>query len=485
MASEPRNSESQLLRVLGPVGATTVVIGSVIGSGIFLKANVIAQAVGRFDLVLAVWVGCGLISLLGALSSAELGAMLPQAGGPYVYLRAAFGPLTAFLWGWIEFWVARTGSTAALAYVFTGRLAQLFESVNWMQQEWARKGIAVAVISLLVLINLVGARWGGHVQNITTYIKAGTLVALAILPFAVGHAEFSTLTTTAPIKGDFGSLWVGIGAAMGAVFWAYDGWGNIGPVAEEVKDPGRNMPIALIGGMFILIALYVSTTIAYQLVLPMGELQEIGGNGRKDFVAQVFCQRLLGDWGGTIAIAAVLCSTFGALNSNVLTGPRVIFAMARDGLFLSPMRRVHPVWRTPINAILGEMAWACVLVLFGDVLASGLGRFLERIAFGHYQFDPNKSPFDVLTDYVIFGSYIFYTLAVAAVLVLRAKQPNLPRPYRTWGYPWVPILFVASSVWFLISMFRADQVESIAGLVFIGLGAIAYQFRPRKTTGLS
>ena len=475
MVNHKPESQSQLLRVLGPVGATTVVIGSVIGSGIFLKQAVVAQAVGQFGWVMAVWVGCGLISLLGALSSAELGAMLPQAGGPYVYLRAAYGPLVAFLWGWIEFWVARTGSTAALAVVFTGRLAQLFEPLAGPEHEWLRKGVAVAAIVLLVAINLIGARWGGVVQTITTAIKVGSLVLLAMMPFMFDHYETANLATSAPIKTN---IWLGIGASMAAVFWAYDGWGNIGPVAEEVKNPGRNIPIALIVGLLVLITLYVSVTIAYHLVLTMSELQ---GVARPQFVAQVVCERVLGPNGRNLAIAAVICSTFGALNSNVLTGPRVIFAMARDGLFLSSMKKVHPTWRTPLNAIVGEMAWACVLVLVADVIAGKLGRLLELLSFGLYQFDPNKDPFDMLTDYVIFGSYIFYTLAVASVIVLRYKMPDLPRPYHTWGYPWVPALFVASSVYFLISMFLAVPVESVAGFVFIGLGAIAYQFRTRKS----
>ncbi len=476
MTSEPREAEPQLLRVLGPVGATTVVVGSVIGSGIFLKEAVVAQAVGHIGWVMAVWVGCGVISLLGALASAELGAMLPQAGGPYVYLRAAYGPLVAFLWGWIEFWVARTGSTAALAVVFTGRLSQLFEPLAGPEHEWLRKGVAVAAIVTLVAINLIGARWGGHVQNITTAIKAGSLVLLAILPFAMGSIEFSNFSTQAQIKG---TLWVGIGGAMGAVFWAYDGWGNIGPVAEEVKEPGRNIPIALIVGLFMLITLYVGVTATYHLVLSMQELQAVE---RPRFVAQVVCERVFGSTGRSLAIAAVICSTFGALNSNVLTGPRVIFAMARDGLFLSPMKNVHARWRTPLNAIVGEMAWACVLVLFADTFARQLGRFLQFVSGGFYAYDPSKDPFDMLTDYVIFGSYIFYTLAVAAVIVLRFKMPDLPRPYRTWGYPVVPILFVVSSVGFLISMFRAVPVESVAGLIFIGLGAIAYQFLQRGET---
>ncbi len=475
MSTTPRSddasrSEPRLLRVLGPWGAMTVVVGSVIGSGIFLKANVVARAVGRFDLVITVWVVCGLISLLGALASAELGAMLPHAGGSYVYLREAYGPLTAFLWGWTEFWVARTGSTAALAVVFADRLGQLIGPLGSSGYAWARRDLAVLAIVLLVAINLAGARWGGYVQSVTTGIKAGSLILIAVLPFLLRRYDVANLATTVvPNK----NLWLGFAAAMAAVFWAYDGWGNIGPVAEEVRDPGRNIPLALIGGLFLLITLYLGATLAYHLVLPMSVL---AGIERDPFVAQVALERLLGPAGTTVAIGIVICSVFGALNSNVLTGPRVIFAMARDGLFLAPMRRVHPRWGTPLNAILGEMAWACVLVLFAERFAGRLGGLLGMISGGRYSYDPSKDPFNTLTDFVIFGSYIFYTLAVAAVLVLRVRRPDLPRPYRTWGYPWVPVLFVVSSVGFLGSMFLATPVESVAGLGFIGLGVIAYQF---------
>jgi basic amino acid/polyamine antiporter, APA family len=502
------NPEShQLLRVLGPIGATTVVVGSVIGSGIFFKAKVIAVELGRFDLVLLVWIVCGVISLLGALAAAELGAMMPHAGGQYVYLREAYGPLSGFLWGWGEFWMMRTGSTAALAVAFAkafdqslGSLLhdagwieqtrigdQVYESLfglGFMPQAWMHRLIAIIAIVMLTLVNVVGARWGGLTQNVTTIMKAATLVALMVLPFLTRTADWVNLTTryeTTQPAGLMGLI-AAFAAAMTASFWAYDGWGNIGPVAEEVRDPQRNIPLSLFVGMFILIVLYIGTTVAYHLVLTMTETAQSG------FVAASACQRMLGEHGAAIASAAVMVSTFGALNSNLLVGPRVIFAMARDRLFLSPMAAVHPRYRTPHIAIISESVWAVLLILGSDLLknvtvpawVSTLPAWLAVQLTESLKNMPTKDIFDVLTDFVIFGQFVFYLLATAAVFVLRMKRPEWPRPYRTYGYPVLPFLFVLSSAGFLILMFYTTPVESVIGVVFLGLGAIAYQFSSRE-----
>jgi amino acid transporter len=497
-------SSGQLLRVLGPVGATTVVIGSVIGSGIFFKAKVIAENVGSFELVLLVWVVCGLMSLLGALAAAELGAMMPHAGGQYVYLREAYGPLSGFLWGWGEFWIMRTGSTAALAVAFAKAFYQsigtLLHDAGWLRQVtvadvpyeslfgvttvpqvWLYRAIAIIAILLLTTINVVGARWGGLTQDLTTFLKVGTLVALMVLPFVTGTADVGNLTTRFQAAPTNLGLIAGFGAAMTAAFWAYDGWGNIGPVAEEVRDPQRNIPLSLFVGMFILIVLYIGTTVAYHLVLTMTETAQSG------FVAASACQRMLGQHGAAIASAAVMVSTFGALNSNLLVGPRVIFAMARDRLFLSPMARVHPRFRTPHVSIISETTWAVLLILGSDLLkhvsvptwVSRLPTWLGEQLTNSLMGMRTKDIFDVLTDFVIFGQFVFYLLATAAVFVLRVKRPEWNRPYRTLGYPVLPLLFVISSAGFLIGMFITTPVESVTGLAFIGLGAIAYQFRPR------
>ncbi|MFO0905261.1 MAG: amino acid permease [Pirellulales bacterium] len=477
-------STNQLRRVLGPVGATMVVVGAVIGAGVFFKARVIAQSVGRMDLVILVWVVCGLVSLCGALAVAELAAAIPHAGGQYVYLRRAYGPLAGFLWGWTEFWVLRTGSIAALAVTFATSLSSAVSP--WLataagdggeaSHVWLERSVAIAAIGALTVVNVVGAHWGGWVQNITTVLKAATLVALMTLPFLAGAADFSlwnTRLTNAPELG----LVAGFVAAMTAAFWAYDGWNNVSLISEEVRDPQRNVPLAMSVGMFILIALYLGVACAYHLVLSMDEV------AASRFVAASVCAELLGQYGAAIASAAVMVSTFGALNANLLCGPRVVFAMARDRLFLAPMAHVHPRFRTPHWAIVAESLWSIVLILASDASrwvrvpswVDGLPSWIGAPLRTSLEQMSQKATFDVLTDYVIFGSFIFYMLSVAAVFVLRRKEPQLERPYRTWGYPYLPLSFVLVSTGFLLIMLVTSPVESIAGLVFLGLGVIAYR----------
>ena len=499
-ADSPRDG---LLRVLGPGGATAIVVGGTIGAGIFFKANVIAQAVGRFDLILLVWLVCGLVSLCGALTVAELAALMPHAGGQYVYLRQAYGPLAGFLWGWVEFWVLRTGSIAALAVAFanafqrstTGWLAaheflvplpddptQLLVIGQWpIAAVWVPRLVAILAIILLTTINIVGARWGGLVQNVTTILKAATLASLIVLPFATGHAAIENLSTRWH-PADQPGIWAGFAAGMTAAFWAYDGWANVSLVSEEVREPQRNLPLALAVGTLILIVLYVSVTIGYHVTLPLPEI------ANSKFVAASACELTLGAHGAAIASAAVMLSTFGALNTNLLCGPRVIFAMARHRLFLTTFASIHSRFRTPYTAIAAEAGWAIALICGGNLLTyvqapQWLSSWPEWISapltrsLNHMR---GKELFDVLTDYVIFGSFIFYLLSVAAVFVLRRKEPDRPRPYRTWGYPIVPALFVGISSCFLVGMLITAPVEALVGLVFMSLGAVAYQFRGRS-----
>jgi amino acid transporter len=398
----------------------------------------------------------------------------------------------------------RTGSIAALAVAFSNAFYQsvgawlhnmgwfgsaqidgvrfevLFGSVMVAQQSILR-GIAIAAILLLTAVNAAGARWGGLMQIATTVIKAGTLAVIMVLPFLTGTMETENLSTRF-VQTDGIGLLAGFGAAMTAAFWAYDGWGNIGPLAEEIKNPQRNLPLSLFVGIFISIALYLGVTVAYHLVLTMQETAD------SPFVAASVFERALGDQGAAIASAAVMVSAFGALNSNLLVGPRVIFAMARDRLFLSPMARVHSRYRTPHVAIFAETGWSILLILGSDLLKhisvpgwvwslpEGIARTVAKSIEGM----ASKAIFDVLTDYVIFGQLVFYLLAVGAIFVLRVKRPDWHRPYKTFGYPILPAIFVLGSAWFLIGMFLTSPVESIAGLGFLGVGAIVYQFRPRE-----
>jgi amino acid transporter len=514
-----------LKRVMGPIGATAVVVGAVIGAGVFFKASAIARSVGRVDLVVAVWIVCGAVSFCGALALAELAAAIPRAGGQYVYLRRAYGPLAGFLWGWTELCVLRSGAIAALAVTFAtafqNSIGQGLIAAGWLGTAashadagggalgggavaggalsgapltlllcgfelpivWWERGLAIAAIATLTTINIAGARWGGHVQSLTTVVKAATLLALMALPLLTGAASPALWGSTLAKPPEMG--WVaGFAAAMTAAFWAYDGWNNVALISEEVREPQRNVPLALGIGLTILIALYLGVALAYHLVLSVDEV------AASAFVARSACERMLGEYGAEIASSAVMVSTFGALNANLLCGPRVLFAMARDQLFWESIGQVHPRFATPHRAILAESAWAVVLILASNLTRlvrvpawiDSLPAFAARPLRLSLETMATKATFDVLTDYVIFGSFIFYVLSVAAVFVLRWREPNLPRPYKTLGYPLLPLGFVIVSTAFLLMMLVTSPVESLAGVLFLAVGALLYFTRLKDRT---
>ncbi|HXT57744.1 MAG TPA: amino acid permease [Pirellulales bacterium] len=442
-----------LPRVLGPFDAMTVVVGGIIGSGIFLKPAYVAGQLHHFGLIIGVWIVMGLITLCGCLALAELAAMLPHAGGPYVYLREAYGRLPAFLWGWTEFWVIRTGSVGALASATAIYLAELAPMTRGQQQ-----AVAIGIVAALSAISILGTHWSAHLQNLTTIIKVGFLLFLIVLPFALRQEHAEYLRPLFPEQVSW-SLWPAIGTAMIAVLWPYDGWINIAPVAEEIRDPQRNVPLALALGIMIVIALYVLANLAYHVSLPM---DQVAGS---DKVAATMCNSLMGDMGGKFFALGVLCSTFGATNSNLLTGPRIFFAMARDGLLPSSIRRIHGRFETPANAIALQAAWSIVL-----------------IAAAFKWKDKPGEAFDALTDFVIFGGTIFYALAVGAVFVLRRRRPDLHRPYRTWGYPFTPAVFLAMYSAVMVSLLTEKWVQSFSGSLLIGAGVLFYQFAKRRTS---
>ncbi len=438
--------------VLGPFDAVTVVVGGIIGSGIFLKPSYVAQQLDSFGLIISVWVVVGLVTLCGALTLAELAAMLPHAGGPYVYLREAYGRLPAFLWGWTELTIIRPGSVGALA---TATVIYLGELVP-LNRHW-QEGLAVGIVVFLSIINVLGTRWGAAVQNLTVVAKLGFLVFIIVLPLAVssGRPEESAPFWPAAITP---SIWRGLGLAMIAVMWPYDGWINIAPVAEEIRNPQRNVPLGLALGMVIVIAAYVLANIAYHVVLPIPEI------AKSDAVAGDMCTALLGDWGGQLVSLGVLCSTFGAANSNLLTGPRIYFAMARDGLLPSSIRQIHGRWQTPANAIWLQGVWTIALIV-------------AAYAWKEKPIDA----FDALTDFVIFGGTAFYALTVSAVFVFRWTHPEWGRPYRTVGYPLTPTIYLLGCSAALVSMLAEKYVQTLAGTTLIGAGVVFYFWAKRQT----
>jgi basic amino acid/polyamine antiporter, APA family len=453
MALSPSSSvpdDHQLEKVLGLFSVVTIVVGQVIGSGIFFKPQQVAQATEGFvGLILALWIVCGLINLCGALTMAELSSMFPHAGGTYVFLRETYGRLWSFLWAWAEFWVIRSGAIAALA-VYTAVALETTLVHFDVELRPYRRLVAIGAIGLLAMINILGTRLGGGVQNVATIIKAGFVAFLAALPFIAIRSEPFELGALWPARVDHG-LVVGIGTALAAIMWAYDGWGNVTVVAEEAHNPQRNVPIALISGVVILILLYTGANLAYHLTLSSTEI------ANTVCPAIAACERLLPNFGARLMQAMILVSVFGALNVNILVGPRVLFAVSRDHKFLSPFARIHPATRTPAWAIASMSFWAAAL-----------------IAMGGLSWDPDRQLFDIMTEWTVFGGSIFYFSAVVAVFLLRARRPDVDRPYRTWGYPVVPVVFLAFYVFLLASMFWAQPVDRLIGLGLISLGAVVY-----------
>ena len=464
----------KLRPVLGLFSAASIVVGGTIGSGVFLKphdiaASFVAASASPSDaqkyvpLILFLWVACGLVNLCGALTLAELSTMMPQAGGNYIYLREAYGKLWAFLWGWAEFWVVRSGSSAALAaamaIIFKGLIEQLGYAIGPPWQRAYDVGFPIAIIVMLTVINIVGTRWGGAVQNITTLIKAGFVLFLAVLPFLATGTEPIQPALAGSLK--TGSLLAAIGISLAGIMWAYDGWGMVTVIAEEIKEPQKNVPRALFGGVVFLTLLYFGANLAYHQTMAVETLARIE-NPAVELTRSAF-----GGLSGKLMSAMMMISVFGALNSNILVGPRVFFAVARDHRFLAWMRRVDPRFGTPSLAIAAAATWACVLVVLGFVWTLVQERMIADA-------ESRKSLFDVMTLFTVFGGSLFYFAAVLAVFVLRKKQPDAPRPYRTWGYPWVPSVFVLFYIFLLLTMLWGRPVESISGLLLILTGAVFY-----------
>ena len=439
-----------LLRVLGLGMAIAIVVGNVIGSGIFAKPGEIAAAGRTFPLIITAWIVGGVLSFLGALCFAELGAMLPQAGGMYVYLQKAYGRCVGFLQGWSWFLFTKPASLGALSMIFVEHL----EAVVGIEISTPGAiGLAVVLISGLALINVIGVLWGGWVQNITTVVKVGFVLFVATLPYLVsllGEGGFAAelLGQSLPVTEELSSLTGRFAIVLLAVMWAYNGWHGVTPVAEEIRDPGRNIPRALLFGTVILTVLYVSANVAYHSVVPMSEMAEPDNQER---VAVLMFDRLLGPRGAMLIALGVMISTFGAINSNMLLGPRVPFAMGRDDPLLKWLGAVNPRFRTPARAIILQGVMG-VLMLIGSAC---LVRWVPSLQ--------GKSMFSILTGYIIFASSLFYMLTVAAVLVLRRKMPSAERPFRCPTL--VPFLYLAFYSWFLYNVYRNKPVEANIGIL--------------------
>ena len=436
---------SELKRDLGVWGAAAIVVGTVIGSGIFLVPKSMVQNVGTPNMVIFVFIFGGLLSLAGALTYAELSSAMPEAGGEYVYLREAYGPFFAFLYGWTQLWVAKSGSVATLATGFFTYMANFYPALESVLTTFGPVTIksgqvfAMCVIAFLGWLNYFGVKVGGNVQIAVTIVKVGLIALLIVVGFTFPAGDFANLSTSVPSPGGV----AGFFAALVAALWAYDGWNNVSMVSSEVKEPQRNLPLALIYGTLGVMIIYLLATLAYFYVLPAA------GVANSDRVAAEMMRRVWGSGGAAVVSVAAMISIFAALNGSILTGARVPYAMAKDGLFVKAIGDVHPKHFTPANSIVALTAWSMVLVL----------------ASGNY---------DELFTYVIFASWILYGMATASVLVLRRKRPDLARPYKTLGYPVVPIVFVLVAIALLLSTLLKSPRESLMGLVIMAAGIPFY-----------
>ncbi len=448
MADHPKATPGEshptaLPRVLGLWDIVAIVVGGVIGSGIFLVPSAIAAQVGTPFLFLGVWVVGGVLSFFGALAFAELAAAYPQAGGAYVYLREAYGPLVAFLFGWTLFLVVDSGAIATLAVAFSTKYLPVFLPLSPL----AAKLVAAGVVAALVAVNYVGVRWGANLQNGLTIIKFAALVGLCLVVFflAQGNPAHYTSEAAEPFSWGLGGRF---GVALVAVLWAYKGWESASYSTGETRDPARNLPRGLFIGTIAILAIYLVTNLAYPWVLPTSAI------ATSDRIAADAISLVVGPVGASIIAVVILFSIMGAANQVLLTSPRVYFAMAQDGLFFKRVAHVHPRFRTPHVSIVAMGIWAVILSLSGT--------------------------FEQLFTYVVFGQWIFFGLTVAAVFILRRKHPELPRPYRTTGYPITPALFILAALFISLNTLVNEPVNSLAGLAIIALGLPAYLSWRRK-----
>jgi basic amino acid/polyamine antiporter, APA family len=452
--------ETQPRRDLTLLHATSLVVGITIGTGIFLKSAVMAQAVGTPMLVLAAWVVAGIVAMLGALSFAELGALLPDAGGEYVYLRAAFGEVPGFLYVFNSFLVGGASISAygaavaiflsdiySFGNVWFERTVHVF-GATYTLQLGVRQLIAVGVIALFALINCAGVILGGRVQTILTAAKV-----LAILGVASGVFFFSGThdwsNIAAPAGAASGGL-SGFGAAMFAALWAYSGWQFLPMAASEVQQPERNLPRAIIGGTLLVLAIYMLINVAYLYALPLWQVASSNSTAYPDApsVAARAVQTFLGSKAAPIAALIFLVSSIGALNGTILARARVPYAAARDGLFFASFGRLSPRSRVPVTSIVLVSIWAALLAASGT--------------------------FDQLTNMAVLSYAIFWIPVVLSVIVLRRKLPDAPRPYRVRGYPYVPLVFVLVMGAIVVNAFITSPIESVATLVLILIGLPLY-----------
>lgn len=459
--------KTELVRGLTLTAAIMIAAGSMIGSGIFRKPATMAGQLMSPELLLIVWLVAGIITFIGALCNAEVSGMIDATGGQYVYFQKMYGNFVSYLYGWSVFAVIQTGAGAAIAYVFGEYLGyfikypQLPES--WVTisiyipivgnifpfAEFGAKAAAILCILFLTAINYAGVIFGGAVQSFVTFVKIASIVLLSILLLASGSGSFSNISTGFSIPESTTSNIISLfGLAIAGAFWAYDGWNNLTFVAGEIKNPQRNVPLGLLFGTLIVVVVYMLINVAYLYVLPIEKMAE------SPLVGATAASIVFGSNGAILISIAVIISTFGALNGNILSTARVCFAMAKNNMFIKSLDKIHPKYATPHTSLVAQGLWSCVLVLTGT--------------------------FDTITDYVMFASWLFYMLGAYGVIVLRKKMPDVHRPYKVWGYPYTPMIFVIFSFLFLVNTIISDYENAAMGSLLILLGLPFYYWRISK-----
>jgi APA family basic amino acid/polyamine antiporter len=467
----------KLERTFGLWSAVSIVIGGIIGSGIFMKPALMAAQLGSPLLLIAIWVFAGLLTLLGALTNAEVAAMMPETGGQYVFFQKMYGDFIAFLYGWAAFAVFNTAGVASIAYIFatyteyfvklprllpeTEKLIYLFIpgiGKIYPLENIGVKSLTILLIGGLTLVNYRSTKSGGHIQVIFTALKVGAMGFLIFGLLFSSRGSFSNVVThSSTIHLSGWKLIMAMVAATSGAFWGYDGWNNVTFIAGEIKHPQKNIPLSLLLGLCATIVIYGLMNLAFTFMLPIDKIASSG------LVASDAATAAFGYIGGGLIAAMVIISTFGTTNGNILATARVSFAMAQDGKFFAWVGKVQPTFQTPGNALVIQGLWASVLVLSGS--------------------------FDMLTDMLVFVSWLFYGLSAFGIFVLRKKMPNAERPYRVWGYPFVPGFFVMATLIFLVLTVFNDVtnylsgssplINSLFGLLLTVLGVPLYLYFKR------
>ena len=463
--AETSGQQPSLVRGLSLLDSVLLLVSGIIGSSIFLTAKDIAGPLPNPTLFFLVWVLGGVISLCACVAFAELGSMYPDSGGQYIYFREAYGDLVAFLYGWMLFAVANGGTIAALSVASAAYMGNIIPAISQQHVMFSLAGIpftrahAVGLVLIVILtyVNVFGLRWGALLQNVSTWTKFTAMAAFVLLGFAIGKGHWSNFSAQAPgglnqglsMGLSPGQLISALGVGLIAVFWAYDGWVYVTWVAGEVKDPRRNVPLAMVLGVLVVGAIYLAMNMTYVYAMPLNEV------AKYETIAYAAATKLFSPRAALWLSAMIAISCFSAAASCTLSGARVYLAMAQDGVFFRRMAVIHPKWRTPAFSLIGQGIWAAVLTVSGR--------------------------YDQLYTFVIFGMVLSYTLTVIGLFVLRWKRPDVPRPYRCTGYPWLPAIYVLVGVAWTLNTIIQRPTEAFWGAAILLVGVPGYLYWKRRS----